>query len=90
MQIDDEAIILKKKKYGESSLLITFFSNYNGRNTGLVKGVLKKNFGIYEIEILTINFCSGLYLDNIAILLSYQGVKIISIYCGYIYLIVNN
>ena len=49
MQIDDEAIILKKKKYGESSLLITFFSNHNGINTGLVKGVLKKDFGTYEI-----------------------------------------
>ena len=49
MQIDDEAIILKKKKYGESSLLITFFSYHHGINTGLVKGVLKKDFGTYEI-----------------------------------------
>ena len=49
MQIDDEAIILKKKKYGESSLLITFFSYHHGINIGLVKGVLKKDFGIYEV-----------------------------------------
>ena len=49
MQIDDEAIILKKKKYGESSLLITFFSYHHGINIGLVKGVLKKDFGTYEI-----------------------------------------
>ena len=52
MQIDDEAIILKKKKYGESSLLITFFSNHNGINTGLVKGVLKKDFSINKYGIL--------------------------------------
>ena len=49
MQIVDEAIILKKKKYGESSLLITFFSCQYGVNVGLVKGVLKKDFGIYEV-----------------------------------------
>jgi len=49
MQINDEAIILKKKKYGESSLLITFFSYHHGINTGLVKGVLKKDFGTHEI-----------------------------------------
>ena len=49
MQIDDEAIILKKKKYGESSLLITFFSYHHGIKTGIVKGAIKKDFGIYEI-----------------------------------------
>ena len=49
MQINDEAIILKKKKFKESSLLVTFFSLNHGLNTALVKGVLKKNFGIYEI-----------------------------------------
>ena len=49
MQVNDEAIILKKKKFGESSLLITFFSFRYGLNTGLVKGVLKKDFSTYEI-----------------------------------------
>ena len=49
MQIDDEGIIIKKKKYRESSLLISFFSLNHGINSGLVKGVLKKDFGIYEI-----------------------------------------
>ena len=49
MQINDEGIILKKKKYRESSLLVTFFSLNHGINSGLVKGVLKKDFGIYEI-----------------------------------------
>ena len=45
MQIDDEGIIIKKKKYRESSLLISFFSLNHGINSGLVKGVLKKDFG---------------------------------------------
>ena len=49
MQIDDEGIIIKKSKYRESSLLITFFSLNHGLNSGLVKGVLKKDFGTYEI-----------------------------------------
>ena len=49
MQINDEGIILKKKKYRESSLLVTFFSLNHGINSGLVKGVLKKDFGTYEI-----------------------------------------
>lgn len=49
MQINDEGIIIKKKKYRESSLLITFFSLNHGVNTGLVKGVLKKDYGTYEI-----------------------------------------
>ena len=49
MQIDDEGIIIKKKKYRESSLLISFFSLNHGINSGLVKGVLKKDFGTYEI-----------------------------------------
>ena len=49
MQINDEGIILKKKKYRESSLIITFFSLNHGINSGLVKGVLKKDYGIYEI-----------------------------------------
>ena len=49
MQINDQGIILKKKKYRESSLLITFFSLNHGLNSGLVKGVLKKDFGTYEI-----------------------------------------
>jgi DNA repair protein RecO (recombination protein O) len=49
MQINDEGIIIKKKKYRESSLLITFFSLNHGINSGLVKGVLKKDFGTYEI-----------------------------------------
>ena len=42
-------MILKKKKYRESSLLISFFSLNHGINSGLVKGVLKKDFGTYEI-----------------------------------------
>ena len=49
MQINDEGIILKKIKYKESSLLVTFFTLNNGINSGLVKGVLKKDFGTYEI-----------------------------------------
>ena len=49
MQINDEGIIIKKKKYRESSLLVTFFSLNHGINSGLVKGVLKKDFGTYEI-----------------------------------------
>ena len=49
MQIDDEGIIIKKSKYRESSLLITFFSLNHGINSGLVKGVLKKDFGTYEV-----------------------------------------
>ena len=49
MKINDEGIILKKKKYRESSLLVTFFSLNHGINSGLVKGVLKKDFGTYEI-----------------------------------------
>ncbi len=49
MQINDEGIIINKKKYRESSLLITFFSLNHGINSGLVKGVLKKDFGTYEI-----------------------------------------
>ena len=49
MQITDEGIIIKKKKYRESSLLISFFSLNHGINSGLVKGVLKKDFGTYEI-----------------------------------------
>ena len=49
MQINDEGIIIKKKKYIESSLLVTFFSLNHGINSGLVKGVLKKDFGTYEI-----------------------------------------
>ena len=49
MQKDDEGIIIKKKKYRESSLLISFFSLNHGINSGLVKGVLKKDFGTYEI-----------------------------------------
>ena len=49
MQINDEGIIIKKKKYRESSLLISFFSLNHGVNSGLVKGVLKKDFGTYEI-----------------------------------------
>ena len=49
MQINDEGIILKKKKYRESSLLVTFFSLNHGINYGLVKGVLKKDFGTFEI-----------------------------------------
>jgi len=49
MQIDDEGIIIKKSKYRESSLLITFFSLDHGINSGLVKGVLKKDFGTYEV-----------------------------------------
>jgi len=49
MQINDEGIILKKKKYRESSLIITFFSLNHGVNSGVVKGVLKKDFGTYEI-----------------------------------------
>ena len=49
MQITDEGIILKKKKYRESSLIITFFSLNHGINSGLVKGVLKKDYGTYEI-----------------------------------------
>ena len=49
MQINDEGIIIKKNKYRESSLLISFFSLNHGINSGLVKGVLKKDFGTYEI-----------------------------------------
>ena len=49
MQINDEGIVLKKRKYRESSLLITFFSLNHGINTGIIKGVLKKDFGTYEI-----------------------------------------
>ena len=49
MQKDDEGIIIKKSKYRESSLLITFFSLNHGINSGLVKGVLKKDFGTYEV-----------------------------------------
>ena len=49
MQINDEGFILKRRKYGESSLIITFFSLGHGINTGLLKGVLKKDFGTYEI-----------------------------------------
>ena len=49
MQINDEGIIIKKKKYRESSLIVTFFSLNHGINSGLVKGVLKKDFGTYEI-----------------------------------------
>ena len=49
MQINDEGIIIKKNKYSESSLLISFFSLNHGINSGLVKGVLKKDFGTYEI-----------------------------------------
>ena len=49
MQINDEGIIIKKTKYRESSLLVTFFSLNHGINSGLVKGVLKKDFGTYEI-----------------------------------------
>ena len=49
MQIDDEGIIIKKTKYRESSLLISFFSLNHGINSGLVRGVLKKDFGTYEI-----------------------------------------
>jgi len=49
MQITDEGIILKKKKYRETSLLVTFFSLNHGINSGLVKGVLKKDFGTYEV-----------------------------------------
>ena len=49
MKIQDEAIILKKKKYGETSLLITFFSLGHGLATAIAKGVLKKDFGNYEI-----------------------------------------
>ena len=49
MKINDEGIILNKKKYRESSLLVTFFSLNHGINSGLVKGVLKKDFGTYEI-----------------------------------------
>ena len=49
MQVNDEGIIIKKNKYRESSLLITFFSLNYGVNTGLVKGVLKNDFGTYEI-----------------------------------------
>ena len=49
MKINYEGIILKKKKYRESSLLVTFFSLNHGINSGLVKGVLKKDFGTYEI-----------------------------------------
>ena len=49
MQTDDEGIIIKKTKYRESSLLISFFSLNHGINSGLVKGVLKKDFGTYEI-----------------------------------------
>ena len=49
MQIDDEGIIIKKSKYRESSLLITFFSLDHGINSCLVKGVLKKDFGTYEV-----------------------------------------
>ena len=49
MQINDEGIIIKKSKYRESSLLITFFSLNHGINSGLVKGVLKKDFGTYEV-----------------------------------------
>ena len=49
MQINDEGIIIKKKKYRESSLLVTFFSLNHGLNSGIVKGVLKKDFGTYEV-----------------------------------------
>jgi len=49
MQINDEGIIIKKRKYRESSLLVTFFSLNHGINSGLVKGVLKKDFGTYEV-----------------------------------------
>ena len=49
MQINDEGIILKKKKSRESSLIISFFYLNNGLNYGLVKGVLKKDCGTYEI-----------------------------------------
>ena len=49
MQITDEGIIIKKNKYRESSLLISFFSLNHGINSGLVKGVMKKDFGTYEI-----------------------------------------
>ena len=49
MQVNDEGIIINKKKYRESSLLISFFSLNHGINSGLVKGVLKKDFGTYEI-----------------------------------------
>ena len=49
MQINDEGIIIKKNKYRESSLLISFFSLNHGINSGLVKGVMKKDFGTYEI-----------------------------------------
>ena len=56
MQINDEGIILKKKKYRESSLIISFFSLNHGLNSGLVKGVLKKDFGTYEIGNKVYNF----------------------------------
>lgn len=49
MQVSDEGFILKRKKFRESSLIITFFSLKHGINTGLLKGVLKKDFGTYEI-----------------------------------------
>jgi len=49
MQVNDEGIIIKKSKYRESSLIITFFSLNHGINSGLVKGVLKKDFGTYEV-----------------------------------------
>ncbi len=49
MQINDEGIIIKKRKYRESSLLVTFFSLNHGINSGLVKGVSKKDFGTYEV-----------------------------------------
>lgn len=50
MEITDEAIVLSKEKYGESSGIVCLFTSKHGVYKGLVRGISsKKNRGIYQI-----------------------------------------
>lgn len=55
MIINSESIILKKKKYSNTSLIITFFTKKYGKLVGLVKGAFRQgkynsNFNLFSLN----------------------------------------
>lgn len=50
MQFSDEGYIIKMRRHGESSLILTVLTRHNGKVVGYVKNCLhKKNLGIYQL-----------------------------------------
>lgn len=50
MRFQDEGYIIKQKKYGENSLILTLLTKEHGKILGFAKNVVsKKNLGVYQL-----------------------------------------